>query len=166
MALGKALEKLRRDVLREMNRQAYQRARNAALQVVNDLQIDGPYWDGLFYNAWEVRAGDVNIPADLQGYPSRGQRADSAEQHPKVGAFRLEDIPDQRVDYRKVPSLTIGNRMEYRDVAMDLVPDSKGVFRGDKPRRTADRDWYTNYVNSVMPSRVARALKQNINLSS
>ena len=36
--------------------------------------------------------------------------------------------------------------MEYRDIAKDLIPDATGVFRGDKPGRTAPKDWYVRYI--------------------
>jgi hypothetical protein len=157
MALGGALQKLKREVMRGINREAYFKTRLAALKIVNDLQTLGPYWDGYFYNAWEVREGDVTIPADQIG----GKNRREAEAHPKRGAFVLGDIPNQRVDYRSVPSLTIGNRMEYRDVAMDLEP---GRIKGGG-NETAPQDWYvTYYAGGGLDKAVSSAIKENINL--
>ena len=45
--------------------------------------------------------------------------------------------------------------MAYRDVAMDLVPDATGKYRGDRPDRTAPKDWYVTYAQSQLRSRLA-----------
>ena len=41
---------------------------------------------------------------------------------------------------------TIDNRMEYRDIAKDLQPDSTGRYRGDRAGATARKDWYDRYI--------------------
>lgn len=158
MAIGRAFQQLKRELQRGINRDAYAMTRRAALNIVNDLQTKGPYWDGLFYNAWEVKAGDVTIPADQEGMM---QRSKTAQSKPTSGAFTLSDIPEQRVDYRSVPQLTIGNRMVYRDIALDLVPGRIKQEGGG----TAPQDWYlTYYAGGEMDRAVGRAIKDTLNV--
>jgi hypothetical protein len=158
MAIGRAFQQLKRELQRGINRDAYAMTRRAALRIVNDLQVKGPYWDGLFYNAWEVQAGDVNIPADQEGLLTPSE---TAQPKPKAGAFTLSDIPEQRVDYRRVPSLTIGNRMVYRDIALDLEP---GRIKGEGGG-TAPQDWYlTYYGGGEMDRSIGRAIKDTLSL--
>ena len=88
MAIGGAFRRLERELKRGINRDAYAMTRRATLNIVNDLQTKGPYWDGLFYNAWEVKAGDVTIPADRDGVM---QRSEKAQSKPTSGAFTLSD---------------------------------------------------------------------------
>ena len=47
---------------------------------------------------------------------------------------------------RGVHEYTIDNRMEYRDVAKDLIPDNFGRLRGKKEGRTAPLNWYRTYL--------------------
>jgi len=157
MALGRAFQTLKREIQRGINRDAYAMTRRAALQIVNDLKERGPYWDGYFELAWEVQPGDVNIPAD-----QRGAAVASPQAQPRqVSKLTLSDIPNQRVDYRSVPSLTIGNRMEYRDVALDLVPGRIKAEGGG----TAEQDWYIRYyAGGEMDRAVGRAIKDTINV--
>jgi hypothetical protein len=101
-----------------------------AVKTVEELQRIGPYWDGYFYNAWDCVVGDVIIPADQQGERSFGERGTKP---PPDASF----VPP--ADSTK--GYTIGNRMEYRRVAMDLEP---GRIKGGG-NETAPQDWYTNY---------------------
>ena len=158
MGIGGAFRRLERELKRGINRDAYAMTRRAALHIVNDLQTKGPYWDGLFYHAWEVRAGDVTIPADQEGVMKSSA---TAQPKPTSGAFTLSDIPKQRVDYRSVPSLTIGNRMVYRDIALDLVPGRIKTEGGG----TAEQDWYIRYyAGGEMDRAVGRAIKDTLNV--
>jgi len=159
-ALGSAFRELDRFLKREVAKTANSAVRNAALTVVNDLQTIGPYWDGLFYNAWEVREGTVDIPADQQG--EEWKSGDTPDAHPRKGSFTLDDIPNPRVTYKSEPlTLTIGNRMEYRDIALDLKPGRIKKEGGG----TADQDWYTTYyAGGEMDTRVKQSLQQRISL--
>ena len=111
-------------------------AEEASEAIIRQLQIKGPYWTGNFAGAWEARVGNVNIPAD--------QKSSDREQRPRqLETYSVEAAPRGKkgnVQY------TIDNAMEYRDVAKDLVPDSKGKRRGDKEGRTAPLNWYRTYL--------------------
>jgi len=139
-SLGSALKKLKRDV----NRAAFEANRSAAVQIVNDLKREGPYWDGLFEMAWEVRVGygELPIPADQKGFDQ--QERSATANTPSRTYISLDDVPS-RVKFTdtQTPDIAIGNRMEYRDIALDLVP---GRWRGGMPPNTAPQDWYTTYV--------------------
>jgi hypothetical protein len=130
MALGKSF----RDFVLGKTRTATRNAMEAlAHNTVRELQEAGPYWDGYFANEWVVVAGNVNIPATLQG----------AEQSTKPEArenrvYTMPPIPP--ADLRK--GYTIGNQMEYRAIAMDLEP---GRIKGGG-NETAPQDWYTNLM--------------------
>ena len=120
-------------------RKAREATRNAMVELadstVRTLQLHGPYWDGYFANAWEVKLGNVDIPATTPGQP--GSPDGSSE---LVFTAPIIPPPDLRKGY------TIGNSMEYRAIAMDLVPDATGAYRYERLRSTADQDWYTNLV--------------------
>ena len=49
--------------------------------------------------------------------------------------------------------------MTYREIAKDMMPDERGIYRGDKVRRTAPKNWYVNYLQGG-------GLKQTIALST
>ena len=156
---GLAFKELRKFLDNEVQKAATQAARQGALQIVNDLQRLGPYWDGYFYYAWEVREGDVAIPADQVG---ANDRASKANPHPNKGAFTLNDIPNPRITFRgKAPTFTIGNRMVYRDTALDLEPGR--IKNGGN--ETAPQDWYLSYyAGGEMDSRVSQAIQRRISL--
>lgn len=148
---------LKRSVMAGINRDAYAMTRRAAVNIVNDLKAKGPYWDGYFELAWEVQPGDVEIPADQKGAEQRTPAASTRQ----ISRITVEDTPRQRVDYRSVPHLTIGNRMEYRDIALDLKPGR--IKSGGN--ETAPQDWYvTYYAGGEMDKAVGRAIKDTINL--
>ena len=159
MVLGRALREFERGMKRDFIAKADVAVRKAALAVVNDLQVLGPYWDGYFHDAWEVREGDVEIPADQEGKKLTSQpkpNANSAD-------FKMSDIPGRQggVRYDSKPlTLTIGNRMNYREIAMDLIPDARGEYRYERAGATADKDWYVNYyAGGPMDQRVGEAIK-------
>jgi hypothetical protein len=142
MALGKSLERLRRDLIRSTKRAAFESQRRAAVRVVNDLKSLGPYWAGYFELAWVVELGDVSIPATQEGTPRMRDSKSRYAPRPPVSPMKLSDIPDLRLTYKsKVPTLTIGNLMKYRDIALDLVP---GRLK-DEEGGTAPQDWYLTY---------------------
>ena len=159
MVLGRALREFDRYMKRKVIAAADDAVRKAALAVVNDLQVLGPYWDGYFHDAWEVREGDVEIPADQEGKKlTRQPKADA-----NSADFKISDIPERRGGLRydsKPLVLTIGNRMNYRDIAMDLVPDAKGEYRYERAGATAEQDWYVKYyAGGPMDQRVGEAIK-------
>ena len=160
MVLGKALREFQRGMQRDFIAHADRAVRKAALTVVNDLQVIGPYWDGYFHDAWEVREGDVEIPKDQEGTDRPGKRP---KENGNTPDFKDSDIPKRSgtLRYNSKPLvLTIGNRMEYRDVAMDLVPDAKGKFRYERAGSTAEPDWYVKYyAGGQMDQRAGQAVK-------
>ena len=113
-------------------------ARAGAQEIVTDLKKAGPYWSGHFEERWEVKGGDVRIPADVPHPLS----ARDSWQGWSDGTLPL----NRRVTPVDIPQgftqFTIGNRAKYRDVAMDLLP---GRFDTDK-NNTADKDWYVKYT--------------------
>ena len=118
-------------------------AEEAVEQVVRNLKGRGPFWTGEFENGWEVRLGDVNIPATKK----RGEGR-SLEQILNEGP-RPREISLLRagVDFPNAPkkekiTYTIDNEMEYRDIAKDLVTGR--IKRGGN--QTAPQNWYTTYI--------------------
>ena len=111
-------------------------AEEASEAIIRQLQIKGPYWTGNFAGAWEARLGNVNIPAD--------KKSSDRDQRPR----QLETYSVQAAPKGKKGNIqyTIDNRMEYRDVAKDLIPDSTGKRRGQKKGRTAPLNWYRTYL--------------------
>ena len=111
-------------------------AEEASEAIIRQLQIKGPYWTGNFAGAWEARLGDVNIPAD--------QTSSDRDQRPR----QLETYSVQAAPKGKKGNIqyTIDNRMEYRDVAKDLKPDSTRKLRAQKEGRTAPLNWYRTYL--------------------
>ena len=128
---------------RDKIRKATQNAMEAlAFNTVSQLQDAGPYWDGYFANAWEVKQGTTDIPATTKGPEKRGKE-------PSSRTLTSPIVPP--ADLRK--GYTIGNSMEYRAIAMDLVPDSRG-FRYERPGRTAPKDWWTGLIEGGELTRV------------
>lgn len=163
MGLGRALEKFRRGARLNINKAAYNACRHASVRVVNDLKSRGPYYAGDFESAWEVRPGSVNIPADRQ--PTSREKSSLSSYAPReaVTPIDISEVPNQRVTYRSVPSLTIGNRMVYRDVALDL---ETGRLSPENPDGgSAPQDWYlTYYAGGGLDNAVAEAAKTQLRL--
>ena len=108
-------------------------SKEAAEQIVNDLKEVGPYWTGDFESAWVVKPGTTRVSASRQ--PS-GERPLT----PRGRQVTPVSVPPARG--RKNVEYTIGNEMEYRNVAMDLEP---GRIKGGG-NETAEQDWYRTYV--------------------
>lgn len=112
-------------------------SQEAAKQIVSDLQEIGPVWSGQFRDAWVVKAGDVRIRADRKNeQPPYAPRTAS-------GAPAPVSIP--RARGTKSIFYTIGNEMEYRLIAMDLLPAEEYRLKGGRIG-TAPKDWYRTYV--------------------
>ena len=126
-------------------------AAKAAEDITRQLKIKGPYWTGEFERAWEVALGDTQIPAIEQRRNSNFP-TDIIAAGPQPRQITLlkagVDFPEIPKG-TEIPKYTIDNRMAYRDIAKDLVPASvDGRYRGDFPRATAPRDWYTTYIQA------------------
>ena len=122
-----------KDIFRDILVAGAEASRLSATQLVRELQDASPYWDGYFANEWVVRQGAVDIPAVIKG----------AEPSP---------APQKRdITYATVPEpkregnafvYTIGNQMEYRATAMDLVPGRNA--EGNK-RNYVPKGWFETY---------------------
>jgi hypothetical protein len=108
-------------------------AEQTATDLVYELKRRGPYWDGLFEMAWEVHLGDVNIPADQQGK--------SPSPEPEQREITPVSVPPDRTN--SLRGYTIGNRMEYRAIAMDLQP---GRNAEGNERNYVAKGWYENFI--------------------
>ena len=111
-------------------------AREAAVQIVNDLKQVGPYWTGTFEQSWKVERGDVRIPKTT---PSPVRIS-----NPLPRQVTPTDVPTLRrglFGIFRATTYTIGNTTQYREIAMDLAP---GRDKGG--RLTAELDWYRKYV--------------------
>lgn len=117
-------------------------AQEAADAIIRQLQIKGPYWTGSFAGAWEARLGKTPIPA-TENAVNRGDTFSAVAQPRQLETYIVQEAPKNN---RKNVEYTIDNRMVYRDVAKDLVPDATGLLRGNKPGRTAPLNWYTSYL--------------------
>ena len=118
-------------------------AEEASEAIIRQLQIKGPYWTGNFAGAWEARVGNVNIPADQKSLDRDKDVNDDGKSTRQIETYVVEQAPKGRKGNLQY---TIDNRMEYRDIAKDLVPDSTGSLRGEKPGRTAPLNWYRTYL--------------------
>ena len=118
-------------------------AETASEEIIKKLQIEGPYWTGEFAGAWEARLGKTTIPADQKSTIREGFSIPEARPR-QMEAYSVQAAPkggNKKVEY------TIDNRMEYRNVAKDLIPArADGRYRGDMPNATARKDWYTRYL--------------------
>ena len=113
-------------------------ASTAAREITNDLKQRGPYWSGHFEEQWEVKPGNVSIPADSEHPFSPRERWQAHDDNTMPLPRRTTPVQiPQNAD-----QLTIGNRAAYRDIAMDLLP---GRVEPGK-RNTAKQDWFLTYV--------------------
>ena len=108
-------------------------SKEAAEQIVNDLKEVGPYWTGDFESAWVVKPGTTRVSAS---------RKPSGERPPAPRTRQVTPVSVPPARGRKNVEYTIGNEMEYRNVAMDLEPGR--IKRGGN--QTAEQDWYRTYV--------------------
>lgn len=114
-------------------------AEEAAKLIVEELQKEGPAYTGEFRNAWKVEPGvGKSIPAVKETkYSSKERKAFRFK-----GPVAREDIDVPKLTGRGSNGYTIGNVMNYRNIALDLVP---GRYKQGK-KNTADPDWYLVFV--------------------
>ena len=136
-------------------------SQEAAREIVKDLQFLGPWYSGDFGKNWVVKPGITSIGATKKRRSSfRFLTPDAPIPNSKPGTTQaqmpgpLGGVP--RARGRKSINYTIGNRMEYRNIAMDLVP---GRFEDGK-RNTAPQDWYILYVEGGL---LRKRLQQSTN---
>lgn len=121
-------------------------SQEAAREIVTELKERGPYWTGDFEEAWVVKLGSTRIRATRKGVPLR----------PRTPYTRqLTPVSIPQATGRKSISYTIGNEMEYRNIALDLEP---GRITSETKNPTAPQDWYRTYVEGGgLRSTLARA---------
>ena len=130
---------------------------NAARDIVIDLKIKGPYWSGEFESHWVVAKGSKEIPMTLES---------------KYGAFpprKERDITDIKIpeaNKRGDTVYTIGNRMVYTPIALDLVPGRLGkagnIAYSDQP----PQDWFDRYRTLDLAERLKNTTNKVAKLSS
>ncbi|MEY3768304.1 MAG: hypothetical protein RLZZ11_1374 [Cyanobacteriota bacterium] len=129
--MNKPLNKLVPDLRRALSEATTEVAHDVTLE----LKLRGPYWDGLFEGAWVIRKGQVNIDATRKGADPSSDEAQpreiTAPVVPQIGKMNLDGF-------------TIGNQMEYRDIATDLEP---GRIKNEKSGGTAEQDWFERYLD-------------------
>jgi len=119
-------------------------AKEAAELTVEELQEAGPAWTGEFRNAWKIVPGpNKRIPATKDSSYSNKQRREVEFSGPIENKKTIKAEP---LKGRGDNGYTIGNKMKYRNIAMDLEPDSNKKYRGDREGRTAPKDWYVTFV--------------------
>ena len=135
-------------------------SQETARDIVKDLQFLGPWYSGEFSTNWVVRLGDVTIGATKERKPASwyetGQYGIVATKPASRDAMPGPDGGVPRPKGRKSIIYTIGNRMKYRNIAMDLVP---GRF-GKGKNNTAGQDWYLLYADGAN-GLLARRIRQN-----
>ena len=125
-------------------------AREAANTIGRELAELSPQYSGEFANHWVIEPGNVPIPATTPGPRPRPRmrRPRQKPEYPVAPSLRGTGITKATgVEY------TIGNTMEYRDIAMDLKP---GRVRPNS-ELSAPADWYIGYLNS--PNGLRRAIQ-------
>lgn len=115
-------------------------AQAGAKEIVYDLKKLGPYYSGEFEENWVVLPGDKRVPATKKSSLTvrEGWEAWESGELPLTRRITPVDIP------QGVKEMTIGNRMRYRNIAMDLVPG-----RTPKTGNTAPQDWFLLYVQGT-----------------
>ena len=127
-----------------------------ARNTTTELKKRGPYWSGDFEASWEVVPGQVRIEANRQ--------TDYLQEEPSPRQITPVTVPPDDTD--SLRGYTIGNRMEYRAIAMDLEPGGDGTMRGERPRSTAKPDWFTSFILGGESWRViGNSLKQGMGLA-
>ena len=140
-------------------------SQETAREIVKDLQFLGPWYSGDFGNNWVVKLGKTSIGATKDRRPGFSfLNPDSDIPNSKPGTTQaqmpgpLGGVP--RPKGRKSIDYTIGNRMKYRNIAMDLEP-GRVAGPGQKPKaNTAGQDWYVLYVEGGL---LRKRLEQSTN---
>jgi hypothetical protein len=127
----------------------------ATHDLVIGLKQRGPYWTGDFEAAWRVEPGQKLLPSNqLEG--------DVNFEKPNGRQVTDVVIPLTEVEQ----GYTIYNNMVYADIAMDLEPSPDGKYRHERPRSTAERDWFERYMLGGEADRtLAAGMKQGMGLA-
>lgn len=121
---------------------------NAARDIVIDLKIEGPYWTGEFEKNWVVKRGAVG------GSASKPSSYSLAEGLPERKERTITDITIPKATGRGDITYTIYNQMDYRDIALDLVPGRLNGNPNDSYADQPPQDWYRTYVQTRLRGRI------------
>jgi hypothetical protein len=133
-------------------------AQETAEIIVYTLQIEGPAYTGEFRNAWVA-------------LPTPNGRIPAAQQSKYTTPLdRMTTPTEPREDIEVKPlkgnlpkaGYTIGNKMEYRDIALDLDPN-KVRTTPPKEGNTADPDWYLKFAQGQGPNTLTWCLQAGAN---
>ena len=128
-------------------------ARQIAEKLVSDLAKASPYYSGEFADNWVVIAGNTPVAPNTPPTEPRPKQRQSRKKPV------LPIVPSLRGTGQLV--YTIGNTMEYRDIAMDLLPG-----RTEKGQRlSAPQDWYLKYLRYDLPRVIRSYLDQPADLT-
>lgn len=129
-----------------LNRISSTLAEKAVEDITTQLKIRGPYWTGEFEEAWAVTDGEP-IPADIPATGTQEDRIAAGAQPRQVTRLKAGvDFPSapKKTAATTVIKYNIDNRMEYRDIATDIIPDPRRIKSGGN--ETAEQDWYVKYI--------------------
>lgn len=121
------------------------------LAVAYDLKKAGPYWSGQFEELWEIRAGKEAIQPNI-AYASDFLASPMGRQITPIYAPPTTSLQ----------GYTLGNRAQYRLIAMDVIPGQDSRYRYERPGRTAPQDWYSTYRNSRMRETINKTLTRTL----
>ena len=141
----KSLEQLIPDVRKALSKGM----EKAADEVVVGLQDVGPHWTGQFAASWGIAVGQTTIPGVTPLQDTWLMNARGKNQYQPI--FRRTATG--------LEGYTIGNLTDYKLYAMDILPTS-GVKRGDKPGRTADKDWFRKFTVRNKSSRLTKIVDE------
>ena len=155
MARRKPLSQLGQDLRSGLALSTELVARNVTLE----LKQRGPYWTGQFEKAWEVEVGQVPSGSILRDAATMKEIDDGPKPRQITPVF-VPPADDRLVGY------TISNLMEYAAIAMDLKPGDDGMLRHQRPRATAEADWFENYLGGgAVNQTIASATRQAMGMA-
>lgn len=141
----KSLEQLIPDVRKALSKGM----EKAADEVVVGLQDVGPHWTGQFAASWGIAVGQTTIPGVTPLQDTWLMKPRGKNQYQPI--FRRTATG--------LEGYTIGNLTDYKLYAMDILPTS-GTKRGDKPGRTADKDWFRKFTVRNKSSRLTKIVDE------
>ena len=118
---------------------------NVVRDIIIDLKIAGPYWSGEFEQNWVAKRGATGVAAS---------KAPASEDFPERESRTITDVEIPPAQGRGDITYSISNRMEYRDIALDLVPGRLGATGNKSYADQPAQDWYETYVRSQLRSRI------------
>jgi len=155
-----------RQLIKDLDRIAattlYNGPKAVAEKAVRELQDIGPQWTGRFSNSWEIKTPDKT---------TRGTGGEGAPRRIYTPSVSGRQVTRSFLTKNKL-LFTVSNFSPYADQATDLAPFTPtklkdqtpiktpeygkrppGGLRGDLRgsggnRRTADLDWFTNYLRA------------------